>query len=197
MGTVVKSFAKQGWGVDSGVTYFFSETIRARVSDFEASYGAGAAHAMKGSFVVTAFNGVGGVLYRGLQDRLRSRFPVSPPKQTEQTLQTGVLQTGATSTASTAAACGVPGATDDDGNRLEWRDHDMNASTPKRCTRGYLDFSGATLGTYVSYSYDSVRREIPDPLGTCVCMCVSCACVYGCEVRCDSVPCLGEKDPVV
>ena len=160
MGTVVKSFAEQGWGVDSGVTYFFSETIRARVSDFEASYGAGAAHAMKGSFVVTAFNGVGGVLYRGLQDRLRSRFPVSPPKQTEQTIQTGVLQTGATST---ATACDVPGATDDDGNQLDWRDHDMdggmNASTPKRCTRGYLDFSGATLGTYVSYSYDSVRRE--------------------------------------
>ena len=154
MGTVVKSFAEQGWGVDSGVTYFFAETIRSRVSDFEASYGKGAAQAMKGSFVVTPFDGVGGVLYRGLQDRLRSRFPV-------------------------AAACDVPGATDDDGHQLDWRDHDMdgskNASTPTRCTRGYLDFSGATLDMYVPYSYDSVRRRIFYSRCTCVCVCV-CVC---------------------
>ena len=164
MGTIVKSFAEKGWGVDSGVTYFFAETIRSRVSDFEASYGAGAAQAMKGSFVVNAFNGVGGVLYRGLQDRLRSRFPV-------------------------AVTCEVPGATDDDGHQLDWRDHDMdgsmNASTPTRCTRGYLDFSGATLGTYVPYSYDSVRRGISYPLGTCACVCVFHALAYGCEVSCE------------
>ena len=106
-------------------------------SSFVPSFNASQARkALAGSFTIEASSGAGSAPYRGLQRRLRAKYPSSPTPTC-----------GASSTAAWQ---------DDDGHAIDLQDHDDDPSTPPVCTKANVDFSGDKLGSYVPYVYDAV-----------------------------------------
>ena len=106
-------------------------------SSFVPSFNASQARkALAGSFTIEASSGAGSAPYRGLQRRLRAKYPSSPTPTC-----------GASSTAAWQ---------DDDGHAIDLQDHDDDPATPPVCTKANVDFSGDKLGSYVPYVYDAV-----------------------------------------
>jgi hypothetical protein len=85
-----------------------SPHAQGREAEFNIGYGgtvAEARAALKGSFIVNAYNGVGSRPYDSLLGRLRTRYPTPAPP------------------------CGAAAAvTDDDGNAIDLRDHDSDSA---------------------------------------------------------------------